>query len=452
MGTMPTSPRPPTGMADGAFDAGFGWQRTARGKNMQQLVLLRWIAVAGQLLAIVVVHAGMGIRLPLLPMLLVLAGLCVFNVLGPAYWRRRPRVTDRHLLLGLLVDVGALTALLYLAGGIANPFVFLYVLQVVLAAVLLRPRSRWLVVALTTGCVVALAVAPGPVELPADPAAGLADRYVEGLLLCFVLVATLLVVFIGRIGEILRARDARLAALRQRAAEEEHIVRMGLLASGAAHELGTPLSTLAVILGDWQHLPHFTSDPELLQDVAEMQAQVLRCKAIVGGILQSAGEVRGEAPHVTTARALVDGMAAEWQRSRAMPGLRFVNRIDDDMAIVADVGLRQMLFNILDNAQEASPGEVALDARVEADQLVLAVQDGGPGFDPGMLERLGTPYRSSKGAPGRGLGLFLSVNVARTLGGTIAARNRPEGGAAVTVRIPLQALAPYDPEAPSGPP
>jgi two-component system sensor histidine kinase RegB len=103
-----------------------------------------------------------------------------------------------------------------------------------------------------------------------------------------------------------------------------------------------------------------------------------------------------------------------------------------------------MLFNILDNAQEASPGQVALDARIEAGELVLAVEDAGPGFDAGMLERLGTPYRSSKDAPGRGLGLFLSVNVARTLGGTIAARNRPEGGAAVTVRIPLLALAPYD--------
>ena len=444
MDPMPSLPLPATGMADDALEAGFGWQRTARGKNMQQLMLLRWIAVAGQLLAIVVVHAGMGIPLPLLPMLLVLAGLCLFNLLGPAYWRRRPRVTDHHLLLALLVDVGALTALLYLAGGIANPFVFLYVLQVVLAAVLLRPRSRWLVVALTTGCVVALAVLRGPVQLPADPAAGLSDRYVQGLLLCFVLVAALLVVFIGRIGEILRARDAGLAALRQRAVEEEHIVRMGLLASGAAHELGTPLSTLAVILGDWQHLPHFTSDPELLHDVAEMQAQVLRCKAIVGGILQSAGEVRGEAPHVTTARALVDGMAGEWQRSRAMPGLRFDNRIDDDMAIVADVGLRQMLFNILDNAQEASPGEVSLEARVEAEQLVLLVVDAGPGFDADMLDRLGTPYRSSKGAPGRGLGLFLSVNVARTLGGSIAARNRPGGGASVIVRIPLQALAPYD--------
>ena len=162
MALMPSPPLPSTGMPDDALEAGFGWQRTARGKNMQQLMLLRWIAVAGQLLAIVVVHAGMGIPLPLLPMLLVLAGLCLFNLLGPAYWRRQPRVTDRHLLLALLVDVGALTALLYLAGGIANPFVFLYVLQVVLAAVLLRPRSRWLVVALTTGCVVALAVLPAP--------------------------------------------------------------------------------------------------------------------------------------------------------------------------------------------------------------------------------------------------------------------------------------------------
>ena len=103
-----------------------------------------------------------------------------------------------------------------------------------------------------------------------------------------------------------------------------------------------------------------------------------------------------------------------------------------------------MLCNILDNAQEASPGEVSLEARVEAEQLVLLVVDAGPGFDADMLDRLGTPYRSSKGAPGRGLGLFLSVNVARTLGGSIAARNRPGGGASVIVRIPLQALAPYD--------
>ena len=443
MGPMPTSPRPPTGMPDGVFDAGFGWQRTARGKNMQQLVLLRWIAVVGQLLAITTVHFGFGIELPLRAMLLVVAALCLFNLFGPAYWRRHPRIADHDLLLALLVDVAALTAQLWLSGGIVNPFVFLYLLQAVLAAVLLRPRSRWLVVAVTTLCVGGLALWHGPVTLPANPAAGLSDPYVQGLLLCFALVAVLLVVFIGRIGAILRERDERLAALRQRAAEEEHIVRMGLLASGAAHELGTPLSTLAVILGDWQHLPHFTSEPELLGDVVEMQAQVLRCKAIDTGILHSAGETRGEAPLETSLHGFIDGMVEEWKRSRLPAALEVRNQVrdQDDIAIVADTGLRQMLFNVLDNALEASPDWLALEAGIDGDHLLLRVADRGPGFADGMQERIGKPYQSSKDAPGRGLGLFLSVNVARALGGGIRAENLPGGGAQVTIALPLQALA-----------
>jgi two-component system sensor histidine kinase RegB len=418
-----------------------GTRDSAGGKNMQQLILLRWIAVVGQLLAIGVVHKGFGIALPLQPMLLVLAGLATFNLLSLLYWRRRTQVSDRALLLALLVDVASLTIQLYLSGGIVNPFVFLYLLQVVLAAVLLRPRSSWMVVAVTSACVACLARWHGPVTLPADPRSGLSDPYVQGLLLCFALVAILLVVFIGRISAIIRARDARLAAMRQRAAEEEHIVRMGLLASGAAHELGTPLSTLAVILGDWQHLPHFTSDPELLHDVSEMQAQVLRCKAIVTGILQSAGETRGEAPRETALRALLDDMVEEWKRSRPVRTLDYDNRIDGDIVIVSDTGLQQMLFNVLDNALEASPGWVALDAAMDDEMLVVRVSDDGPGFPPDMLERLGKPYQSSKSAPGRGLGLFLSVNVARSLGGNIQAGNRAAGGALVTITLPLQALA-----------
>jgi two-component system sensor histidine kinase RegB len=423
------------------------WQGTARGKNLQQLQQLRWIAIGGQLLTILGVHFGMGIALPLQPMLLILALLCLVNLLGPLYWRRLRSIRQRHLLFSLLVDVAALTALLHLAGGIENPFVFLYLLHVVLAAVLLRPRARWLMVIVTTLCLLTLAILPSPVQLPIDPEAGLGSRYVQGLLLCFVLVAALLVVFMGRIGEILRARDARLAALRQRAAEEEHIVRMGLLATGAAHELGTPLATLAVILGDWQHLPHFTSDPELLNDVVEMQAQVLRCKAILRGILQSAGEPRGEAPHVTDLRTFIDTLAEHWQQ-RTQDQLRLHNRIAPGIRIVTDHGLRQMLFNVLDNAQEVSPGNVSLEATLEDDMLNLTVEDAGPGFPADMLERLGTPYLSSKDTPGRGLGLFLSVNVARTLGGTLSAQNRREGGARVRICIPLQTLAAE--EAPHG--
>ena len=416
---IPTSPPAPEGAQPEL--------RQASARNMQQLVLLRWIAMAGQLLAIAVAHSGFGIALPLGNMLLVIGMLAAFNVASLLYQHMRPRSSEAALFLSLLVDVAALTALLWLSGGIVNPFAFLYLLQVVLGAVLLP------VAAITFVLLYAL---------PADPARGLADPYVQGLLLCFVLVAGLLVVFIGRIGNILRAREAGLAALRQRAAEQEHIVRMGLLASGAAHELGTPLSTLAVILGDWQHLPHFASDPELLQDVAEMQAQVLRCKAIVTGILQSAGETRGEAPRETTLREFVEDMADEWRRSRPVQAFELRNGVnaDDDVEIIADTGLRQMLFNVLDNALEASPGWLALEAEVVDDELRLVAIDRGPGFLPPMLERIGTPYQSSKAAPGRGLGLFLSVNVARALGGRVQARNAGDG-ARVTIALPLQALA-----------
>jgi len=410
-------------------------------RNMQQLVLLRWIAVAGQLLAIVVVHFGFRMPLPLGTMLLVVGWLAAFNVASLLYQQLQPRSSEAALFFALLVDVGALTAQLYLSGGIVNPFVFLYLLQVVLGAVLLPRNLSWLLVAVTSACIAGLALWRGPVVLPADPGRGLADPYVQGLLLCFMLMASLLVVFIGRTGRILRTREAGLAALRQRAAEEEHIVRMGLLASGAAHELGTPLSTLAVILGDWQHLPHFRSDPELLQDVTEMQAQILRCKAIVTNILQSAGETRGEAPRETTLRAFVDDIASDWRRSRQVGQFDVENRIDygDDLPIVADTGLQQMLFNVLDNALEASPDWLALDASVANDELRLAVSDHGPGFAPAMLERIGKPYQSSKGAHGRGLGLFLSLNVARSLGGRLEARNRADG-AQVMIALPLQAL------------
>src|ERR1700712_4935023 len=108
------------------------------------------------------------------------------------------------------------------------------------------------------------------------------------------------VILITPLNRNLRAGDAALANLRQRAAEEEHIVRMGLLASGAAHELGTPLATLAVILGDWRRMPEFSRNPEFLEELGEMQTQLKRCKSIVSGILLSAGEARGESSSRTT--------------------------------------------------------------------------------------------------------------------------------------------------------
>lgn len=413
-------------------------------KNMQQLIELRWIAVVGQLATIAAVRFSLGIPLPVDAMLAVLVGLVAFNIASLLRCRYRREVSNTELFVALLVDVAMLTAMLYLSGGATNPFVFLYLLQVILGAVLLKPWSTWTMVAVTCACFAGLALLSRPLALPLDHDRGLASPYIQGMLICFALNAALLAVFIKRITRNLRARDARLADLRQRAAEEEHIVRMGLLASGAAHELGTPLATLSVILGDWRHMPAFTRDPELLQEVGEMQAQLARCKSIVSGILLSAGEARGESSAKTTVSTFLNDLVDEWRATRPAVAFVFENRFGDDLSMVSDSAVKQMICNVLDNALEASPRwirfDAARDADANADVLTLTVTDAGPGFPPGMLAQFGKPYQSSKGRPGGGLGLFLVVNVARTLGGSVAARNRPEGGASVTVTLPLASI------------
>jgi len=441
-----SNPRPPSGQTSG-FKPGPGANAPATRddatgrKNMLILIQLRWIAVLGQVATISVVHFGFGIALPLEYMLAVLGCLVAFNITSHLRIRIRREITNAEIFVALLIDVAMLTTQLYLSGGASNPFVFLYLLQVILAAVLLESWTTWTMVGITAACFAGLAGFGKPLALPLAHDQGLASPYLQGMLICFLLNAALLVSFITRISKNLRARDNRLADLRQRAAEEEHIVRMGLLASGAAHELGTPLATLAVILGDWGHMKAFTSDPELRQELDEMQAQVLRCKSIVSGILLSAGEARGEAPVETTVRNFLDDLVVEWRTTRPANTLVYDNRFGQDMRIVSDSALKQMICNVLDNALEASPRWVRIDATRDGQDLIIDVTDDGPGFPPEMLDRLGKPYQSSKGRPGSGLGLFLVVNVARTLGGSVAARNRPQGGAVVTLTLPLAAVA-----------
>ena len=370
----------------------------------------------------------------------VVACLVGFNVASHLRWSEQQEVTNSELFLSLLVDVISLTAQLYLSGGTNNPFAFLYLLQVILSAVLLRGWATWIIVLATSVCLAGLALFAKPLPLQLDHSRGIFSLYVQGLLLCFALDAALLVFFIRRITNNLRAGDAKLAALRQRAAEEEHIVRMGLRASGAAHELGTPLAPLSVILGDWRRMPAVSKNPDLLDDITEMQTQLQRCKSIVSGILLSAGEARGESTVRTTIHTFLDQLITEWRASRPVASFDYYNRIGEDLPVVFDSALKQMICNVLDNALEASPEWLSFVATREDEMLVMSVSDSGPGFAPEILAQFGQPDNSSQGRPGGGLGLFLAVNVARTLGGTVEARNRPQGGASVQMRLPLAAL------------
>lgn len=418
-----------------------GSRDTTGGKNLLLLIQLRWLAVIGQVLTIGVVHWGLGIALPLPAMSMVLGGLVLLNLASQLRLLLRPPPGSPELFLTLAADVIALTVQLYLSGGATNPFLSLYLLQITLAAVLLEMRWTWALLALASLCGLSLALVHHPLALPPGMREDFLALYLRGALVCFLLDAVLLVIFVTRISGNLRERDANLARMRQQAFEEDHIVRMGLLASGAAHELGTPLATVSVILGDWRRMPALRAMPDLVQEMEEMQAAVQRCKSIVGGILRSAGEARGEAPALIRLRSFLAATVAEWQGSRPGTALAYADRIGEDVPIIADPVLKQVIANVLDNAHEASPAGIRMAARRRDGDLVLTVSDDGPGFLPEMLARLGRPYHSSKGREGRGLGLFLVVNVMRKLGGSVAAVNRPGGGATVTLTLPLAALA-----------
>ena len=413
---------------------------TANRKNLALLIQLRWIAVLGQVITILVVHYGLGTALPLAEMASVIGALLALNGLSHLWLQRRLHVSDHALFVALLLDVAALTVQLYFSGGATNPFTALYLLQIALAAVLLSAVRAWFVVGLTCLAFIALIQIHQPLAVPHE---SLLRLHIFGMFVCFALGAVLLVIFVTRVTRNLSERDTHLVNLKRQADEEDHIVRLGLLASGAAHELGTPLAAVSVILGNWRHMPEISQHPEMLQELREMEAAIRRCKTILSGILLSAGEARGESPAVTTLHRFLGDIARDWSDGRPSGTLQYhagSGALGEDVAIVADQAIKQVVTNLLDNAFEVSPGWIRLNAERRGDMLRIEVLDLGPGFSPTQLENFGKPYHSTKGSPGAGLGLFLVVNVVRKLGGTVSALNRPDGGATVTVELPLAAV------------
>ncbi|HZF46550.1 MAG TPA: ATP-binding protein [Sphingomonadaceae bacterium] len=412
----------------------------ASARNMALLVQLRWMAVFGQLVTIWVARHLFGISLPLVELVAVPVLLAMINLSTMVIGREREGYTYLELLGALMLDVLALAWQLYFTGGTNNPFAFLFLLQIVIGAILLPPSWSWIVAAAASLAFIVLTAVARPLVLPARHAGHPMQIYVFGSVVCFLLIAALLVFFVIRIDRNRRQSDAALATLRQQAAEEHHIVRMGLLASGAAHELGTPMATMSVLVGDWQKHPAIRANPELQEELAEMNAELLRCKRIVSGILMSAGEARGENPAAMPLSGFLSAIASEWAE-RTSGAVRWIDELEEDFQIISDPALRQVIGNVIDNAVEVSPAFVEIRSRLAGDALELDILDRGPGFSQEMMDAFGRPYSSTKGRDGGGLGLFLVVNVVRKLGGKVEVSNPETGGALVRLSIPLAALA-----------
>ena len=408
-------------------------------KTLAMLVRLRWLAVLGQALTIGILHFGFDLQLPLLPMAAVLLAQCLLNL--ACHWRARHEtpVTDAGILALLALDVLALAVQLGLSGGTTNPFISLFLLHIILGAMLVGPIAAWVLTAVSALAWMILSRVFLPLELPHSHGTGsdFLDLHLWGMFICFLLAAGLMVQAITQIRDTLRERDAALTALQVQRAEEDHLVHIGLLASGAAHELGSPLATISVILGDWAQETAIRQSPQLADDLTEVTTQLDRCKRIITGILASSGTARSEGATRGDPATFFDRAVQEWRSHHPGTTLDYRNDIAPGQETILDLALRQALFNLLENAETAGPGTVALHICREGGQVAISVTDRGPGFAPEILAAPARPWNSTSLREGAGLGLFLCQNVARRFGGALTLRNISNGGAEAAMHLDL---------------
>ena len=434
---------------------------------LARLVALRRISVLAQGGVLLLAILWLKIPLPVAPMIGITVALALFNLY--AQWRLglpRP-IAEDELLAQLLVDILALAALLYFAGGSANPFVSLFLVPITIAATVLPARHAWFSAGATLVAYTFLMFWNLPLPAPQGEmaeldallarASGIAPEHsghvsgfalhVLGMWLNYVVSAVVVVLFLTRMAAALRERDRELAAAREAALKHEQILALGTLAAGAAHKLGTPLATMAVVLRETE-LAH-ADDPELRNDLQLLRSQVDECKKILTQTLASAGQARDESSRSLTLDAYLERLLEEWQLIRPHAAIRA--QLDGPQpapAIATDRTLEHALLNLLDNAADANPEGLQFLARWDDAELRVDIFDRGPGIDPATAARLGEAFVTTKrdadgnggASGGLGIGLFLSNATLERFGGRVELLPREGGGTHTRITLPLARL------------
>lgn len=415
---------------------------TAHRANLQRLFWLRIIAAAAETAAVAAAVLGLGLPLPVAPLGTIIGLLLTANAVTRVRLARETApVTAGELFAQLLVDVAALTGLLYLSGGAHNPFVFLLLLPLTIAATVLPARHTWVMAALTIAAYTALLFFNRPLPFGDAGAAREYLVHVWGMWIGFVLLALLVAHFIVRMGETLRERDRLLAEEREKALRDERLVALGTLAAGTAHELATPLGTLTVLSRDMAE-DYAEADPDLTDRLALLDEQVRRCKEALGTLSASAGEVRAESGARHTLDRFLEAVVAEWRATRPEGTVEcHWDGPRPTPLLVGERVLAQALINILNNAADASPQAVSVHGGWDHRALSLDVCDRGPGLDSRAVAIAGRePFTTKEPGQGLGLGLFLAHAVIGRLGGEVNLYNRQGGGTCTRVWLPLDRL------------
>jgi two-component system sensor histidine kinase RegB len=408
--------------------------------SLDWLVRLRWGAVIGQAATIGAAEVMFG-HLPLARLFAYVGMLAATNLVLAVV---KARTSSPRLLCGavLTLDTLLLSGLLHTVGGAYNPFSILYLVHITLAAVVLGRRWTWFLAALSVACYGLLFAANPPA---AAHAATDMRIHLQGMWVAFVVAAGLTAYFVVQLSSAIERRDAELAEMRASVARHERLASVTTMAAGAAHELGTPLATIAVVSQELERtvstLPA-SEQSRLAEDVRLIRTELARCRAILNRLSAEAGQPRGEAPVELRVDDVVadvlEGVPAA-QRAR----IRVSTEHNGGALRLPRAALLQVTQNLVQNALEAGEGGVDFRFAATAAGVQIVVSDRGAGMTRDVLKRVGEPFFSTK-PPGTGLGLgvFIARTLSEQMGGRFRLESEPGRGTTAIVEIESESPAP----------
>ena len=413
------------------------------------IIRMRYAMAAGQIGAAMVLQLVLGVDLPLAWIALPPAVVALSNLwLG---WRFSPsRIHGEFTgtsLIGwtFVLDIFCLTAILMLSGGPTNPFSLLYLVHITLAAAILTQRQTWWLGILASACFALLFWKYRPVpQLSMSHHGAGSGWHLIGMWLGFTVTAALVTIFSGKISELLRGHEESLLHMQEELAKKDRLTALVTLAAGAAHELSTPLATIAVVSKELEHYATRTvSDGAIAADSRLIRTEVDRCREILARMSAEGAEPAGEAPETVTIGELLslvqDGFGlGDRLRIVAEENVQGVTLTLPKRAV------RQALIALIGNACDASydASPIDLTASRNCNRVRFEVRDSGSGMAPETLRHIGEPFFTTK-EPGRGMGLgvFLVRNLAELLGGQLKFESALGKGTTATLELPLIPVA-----------
>lgn len=357
-----------------------------------------------------------------------LANLALLLRLG----RPKP-VSEPEFFANLFFDVLIVAAVLYLTGGSTNPLVSYFLIPLIISAAVLRPRYTWAIALLTIACYTALLFHYRPLDLFSMAGRGAAmSAHFIGMWINFAFSAFLIAWFVVRMAATTRSQQQAIARVREEGLRNEQIIGAASIAAGTAHELRTPLATMALLSEELAR-----EHPDLAQDLELMQRQVERCEAILHELISATTD--SSRRKRINLRALFSAIGGKWALARPevsvsvsmAPGV-------EGFELEIDTSFSHALLNFLNNAADASPENVGLSAVRDGESLLIRVEDRGPGVPPDISDALGRRYISHRDG-GLGLGVLLSSASIARHGGEVTLHDRPGGGTRLEIRLPTRA-------------